>query len=474
MESMRATYHWLASLAKAQTFPSTEIASESSEREPLRLSTDEGDDDTAYANGRRPEEHQDVEEMPFSWLDYAVFLLLGVAMLWAWNMFLAAGPYFQKRFKGDDWILRNFQPTELSVSTVVNLGCVALLANMQAKASYTRRIIVALVVNVAAFTLLAMSTRIATGVSPASYFGFLIFQVLVAAFATGMLQNGVFAYVSGFGREEYTQGIMTGQAVAGVAPCVVQIVSVLSAPDSSAVGDTVTESSSSALAYFLTATGISFATLLAFLHMAARKQRQHRYKRVADESAGVEPDAVPQSERPSVPLATLLAKTRWLASAVFLTFAITMIYPVFTQKIQSVRDIDSAPRLFQPSTFIPLAFLFWNAGDLTGRLLTAVPAIRVTSKPKLVLAMALSRLVFLPLYHLCNIDGNGAVVSSDIFYLVAVQFAFGLTNGFVGSTCMMGAVEYVDPDEREAAGGFMGLCLVAGLTAGSLLSFLVT
>jgi equilibrative nucleoside transporter 1/2/3 len=36
---------------------------------------------------------------------------------------------------------------------------------------------------------------------------------------------------------------------------------------------------------------------------------------------------------------------------------------------------------------------------------------------------------------------------------------------------MMGFVEYVDPDEREAAGGFMSLSLVAGLTAGSFLSF---
>lgn len=38
---------------------------------------------------------------------------------------------------------------------------------------------------------------------------------------------------------------------------------------------------------------------------------------------------------------------------------------------------------------------------------------------------------------------------------------------------MMGAGEWVDVEEREAAGGFMGLMLVAGLTVGSLLSFAV-
>lgn len=86
---------------------------------------------------------------------------------------------------------------------------------------------------------------------------------------------------------------------------------------------------------------------------------------------------------------------------------------------------------------------------------------------------SLARAVFIPLYFLCNIHGKGAVVASDAFYLVVVQFLFGLTNGYLGSTCMIGAGVWVDVEEREAAGGFMGLMLVGGLTVGSLLSFLV-
>jgi equilibrative nucleoside transporter 1/2/3 len=77
------------------------------------------------------------------------------------------------------------------------------------------------------------------------------------------------------------------------------------------------------------------------------------------------------------------------------------------------------------------------------------------------------------MYFLCNIKGKGASVSSDFFYLVIVQFLFGLSNGYLGSSCMMGSGDWVAPDEREAAGGFMGLMLVAGLTVGSLLSFLL-
>ncbi len=66
---------------------------------------------------------------------------------------------------------------------------------------------------------------------------------------------------------------------------------------------------------------------------------------------------------------------------------------------------------------------------------------------------------------------RGAVVNSDLFYLLLVQLPFGLTNGWLASDCMMAAGERVDESEREASGAFMGLCLVAGLTAGSLLSF---
>lgn len=151
-----------------------------------------------------------------------------------------------------------------------------------------------------------------------------------------------------------------------------------------------------------------------------------------------------------------------------------MVFPVFTQKIESVNPPSEGDgfSITQPSAFIPLAFLFWNAGDLIGRILTGVPAFRMTGSPKLLLVAAVSRVVFIPMYLLCNISGKGARVSSDVFYLVIVQLLFGLTNGFIGSTCMMGAVDWVDAEEREAAGGFMGLCLIGGLTAGSLLSFL--
>ncbi|KAK1073097.1 hypothetical protein LTR12_004885 [Friedmanniomyces endolithicus] len=443
-------------------------------------------DDTSDSNDQDHPPRSRGSKHGFSYINYTIFFLLGMSMLWAWNMFLAAGPYFQMRFRGDAWIFENFQASEISVSTATNLVAVLVLARLQANASYSGRILSSLVINTAVFLVLSLFTKAFLDISARGYFGILMIAMFSASLATGLCQNGVFAYVSGFGEPRYTQGIMTGQAVAGVLPCIAQIVSVLSvsSPEKKPRHDTTFPRDStiapspappevqpnSAFAYFLTATIISVITLLAFLYFLARTGQQPQTLQNANNSE--EPSDEPGT-RKTVPLLVLLSKLRWPASAVFVTFAITMVSPVFTQRIVSVRPPSQQPAILQPACFIPLAYLFWNTGDLVGRLLTAIPSLSLVRRPKLLLFLAASRIIFPGLYYLCNIRGRGAVVHSDFFYLVVVQLLFGITNGYLGSICMIGASEWVAPEEREAAGGFMGLCLVAGLTVGSLASFAV-
>ncbi|CBX97517.1 hypothetical protein IAQ61_007073 [Plenodomus lingam] len=423
-------------------------------------------------------EHISTEEQVFSWTDYSVFVLLGVAMLWAWNMFLAAAPYFQHRFASNDNLLRNFQSAILSVSTVGNLGSMLVLTKLQARANYPKRITAALALYASAFTLLAMSTKLFLDVSAGLYFAFLMILVLVASLATGLCQNGVFAYVSGFGREEYTQAIMTGQGIAGVLPAMTQIITVLCVPPKQQHGNASLpqESSTSAFVYFLTATAVSAATLLAFFYLLSRPSSKARMLRTPSTDYETLSHASPAapSERKSIPLLYLFSKLRYLALGVFTTFFLTMFFPVFTVQILSTTPLTpTTPRILHPPAFIPLAFFFWNLGDLVGRTLPALPFLRLAHRPRLVLLLSLLRVVFIPLYMLCNIGGRGAAVHSDLFYLVVVQGGFGVTSGYLGSSCMMGFGEFVDAHELEAAGGFMSLCLTAGLAAGSLASFLV-
>jgi equilibrative nucleoside transporter 1/2/3 len=403
-------------------------------------------------------------------------------------MFLAAAPYFQKRFESDDWILENFQSAIISVSTFTNFMAMLILTNIQYTANYPFRINSALMMNVGIFALLTMSTKWFLDVSAGCYLAFLLVMVALSAWAAGLIQNGAFAFAASFGKPEYTQAVMAGQGVAGVLPAVVQLVSVLAVPPTA--GEDGAQASpprqtqdaspprehevgSAAFMYFLTAVAISIVAFIAFIPLVRRHNHlieERMMNQMAESLTSVE--EAERAARKVVGMAQLLRKLHWLSAAVFMCFAVAMFFPVFTAKIVSVRD-PSDPgtgQLFQHAAFISLGFLSWNMGDLLGRMSTMLP-LSLRHRPAVLFGISLARVLFLPLYMLCNIRGQGAVISSDAFYLLLVQFPYGLTNGWLGSSCMMAAGEWVDEGEQEAAGGFMGLCLVAGLTVGSLLSF---
>lgn len=394
-------------------------------------------------------------------------------------MFLAAAPYFQSRFANNDSLLSSFQSAIISVGTITNLGSMLVLGNLQAKASYPKRIVSALALNVVVFALLSISTTYFRSISAGGYLAFILIMVFATSIATGLCQNGAFAFASSFGRPEYIQAIMTGQGIAGVLPSVAQIVSVLAVPKqdnwsdngSDDAGSPIQDTSTSAFVYFLTAMIISAATLLAVLPLI------RKHNRIIESQMMTSMTSIEEAERAMrkvISMGTLYKKLHWLAAAVFLCFTVTMFFPVFTGKVVSVTPDDEASRLLQPATFIPLGFLFWNVGDLSGRLLTLLPATNLRHRPVILFIISVLRIGHLPLYFLCNIQGNGAFINSDLFYLVIVQLPFGITNGFLGSSCMMAAGDWVDDSEREAAGGFMAINLVAGLTTGSLLSFVAS
>ncbi|ERT01861.1 hypothetical protein HMPREF1624_00155 [Sporothrix schenckii ATCC 58251] len=467
----------------------------SDERMPLAL---EDDRHSGYASSLMEGELEDDGggAAPFSWVEYSIFVLIGVAMLWAWNMFMAAAPYFQMRFAADPAIRDMFQSTIISVSTCANLAAMLILTNIQYSASYPFRINTALVMNVVVFGLLTASTSVFLHVASGVYLLFLVVMVAGSAWACGLIQNGAFAFAASFGRPEYTQAIMAGQGVAGVLPPLAQMVTVLvfppplppppPGPAAVHLRSAEAEAGTSAFYYFLTAVVISVVALVAFQPLARRHDRivETRMAQALSESMASIEDAE-RAARKVVGLKTLFFKMHWVALSVFICFVITMFFPVFTPKVLSVRTVlgdpatgggaaASVPAILRPPAFIPLAFFFWNLGDLLGRITTMLPVPEVLQRrPVLLFAFGLARLVFLPLYFLCNLGGRGAVVNSDLFYLLLVQLPFGLSSGWLSSTAMMTAGEWVEDGEREAAGGFMGLCLVAGLTVGSFLSFTV-
>jgi equilibrative nucleoside transporter 1/2/3 len=166
-----------------------------------------------------------------------------------------------------------------------------------------------------------------------------------------------------------------------------------------------------------------------------------------------------------------LSKTlKWPALANFSCLCISSVTPVFVAKITSVVPGTDVPLLLRPDAFIPIAIVLWNLGDLTGSILS-VSSHFLIRFPFILFILSLGRICFIPLYLMCNIDGRGSL-AGDWFYLVIVQFGFGISHGWLSGSSMMGVPKWVAEEDCEEAGAFMGMTLVAGLVAGSMLGLL--
>lgn len=139
----------------------------------------------------------------------------------------------------------------------------------------------------------------------------------------------------------------------------------------------------------------------------------------------------------------------------------TLIFPVFASSVES--------QTISKKLFIPLAFLVWNIGDLFGRILCASPYFLIKQEKKLI-AYSVARVVFIPLFLMCNIKNRGSSVG-DTGYLL-IQLLFGLTNGQLFSSSYMCVGGLLDTEgEQQAAAAFTALLINVSLLVGSLASF---
>lgn len=92
------------------------------------------------------------------------------------------------------------------------------------------------------------------------------------------------------------------------------------------------------------------------------------------------------------------------------------------------------------------------------------------------LVLSIIRIGFIPLFVLCNVNPNNRETSqvlfeSDTVYII-LMILFSVSNGYVGSICMMNAPQTCQAEEQQTAASLMVAFLGLGLGAGSALSFL--
>jgi len=132
------------------------------------------------------------------------------------NTIVAAAPYFRSRFESNDWILHHYESAIIFVFSCTILISMLVLTRMHTGARYKRRVYVSLSIYLLVSSSLAISSIIGYDSSPVTYFVFTLVASSMVGIANGLSQNGVFAFVSGRGRPEYTQAVILGSALAGI------------------------------------------------------------------------------------------------------------------------------------------------------------------------------------------------------------------------------------------------------------------
>lgn len=462
---------------------------------------DRPDDPSIFSLGRW--------KFTLSQLQYLTFTVIGIALLWPWNCFLSASAYYGERFFHTTPLVKVYSLTMMSVSTIVSMAYSYYLSQAQRGVDYKKRINTGLFATIIVFVLMAISciSDLFIRMNDYVFFAFLMIMVLVSAMATCLAQNGTMATVNVLG-QIYTNAVMVGQAIAGTLPAVALIISILivgiKPRDVTAqLNDDsyYVDKNFGVFLYYITASLVSIASI-ALLALTGYVKSEAQYRSlnqlleegeidtmnsaVTDESeidlgssdngkANNSNEAgLPHSES-YVPFGVMWSKLKLIVVTIFLTFGVTLIFPVFASIVESV-NAESESLFFHKSIYIPFIYVVWNLGDLLGRIFCgAANSVFLVRQPSHLIIYSLLRFLYIPLFMTCNIHplGQDAIIPSDLWYIL-LQFTFGFSNGQLATSCFMVVGDHCDnDDEKKAAGGFTTVFLSSGLAVGSVLSYLL-
>ncbi|TEB04029.1 nucleoside transporter [Coprinellus micaceus] len=399
-----------------------------------------------------------------------ISFILGCAVLLPWNVTITAMPYFLARLQGSSLksTFGSYLTTTFTLSNFIFLAHATITSKHIRPSNRTRSMIIWLTVLNA---LLTISTFFVP--STGLFAIFVLFNGATQAAAGAYFQTSTIAVASLFGPSA-VQAMMSAQ-----------LPQTLGKPRNFA-GDGSAEEKS-AFFFFLLATVFLVVTYFAHEYLV----RMPLYARVAGSleeggkitlpSEGHQRSvsrARSEVEDSSSVLRVAKANINY-EIAVACVFMITLsVFPPITLSIQPTNPT------FHPLLFSAVHFLVFNIGDFLGRWVCSFPFMLIWSGKRL-LSISIARVLFIPLFLLCNIQRPSSdtpttpFINSDITFFL-ILLVFGWSNGYTSSLCMMAApsVEHnpmlkgrvADVDVAATVASF---CLVGGLVLGSIASFAV-
>ncbi|WWD15728.1 hypothetical protein CI109_100150 [Kwoniella shandongensis] len=462
---------------------STDTTSRPSPGEYQALAVSVGDEATS------PEQEFALKERRNDWRVYLCFWALGAGVLMSWNALICTFPLLISFFPPESSArssLASVLATSYCFGNLFFLGLAQRQVGQTPPSARLRWSLLLILITslVLTFPLLPL---IFPTLPPSILFPALIATTIILSLSTAYLQSSVFALSSLWGSNQVI-AVMSGQGgIAVLVSGVQSFLAILSATSSSSPprGGNEEEQVSKLAGVGLWALGSIGIVGCLFAHNYLVKHPE--YEAVLNPAI-----ASPQDEDLTLGVGAVVgkeeSKTRkvfrknaLLETAVAWVFVVTLsVFPPVTTKILSTHH--PVPRLLQPDVFIPLHFLIFNIGDYLGRTyLPSISFLLLTSHSHILLA-SFARTLFVPLLFACNVTPRSIdsvpVINSDLAYFGIILF-FGITNGYIGSLCMIVASSpalnpKLEEDEKDVAGTLASFCLVAGLAGGSLSSFAVT
>lgn len=415
-----------------------------------------------------------------------IIFILGVGTLLPWNFFITASQYFNgrlsekhnsssnssatpvKNYNYDSWMALLSQ-LPLLLFTLLN-SCLYQHVRERIRVSFSLVSILLL------FGLTAALVRV--HMHPDIFFSITMATVWFINMSGAVLQGSLFGLVGLF-PPRYSTFFMSGQGLAGIFAAVAMLLSILCNADSSLA----------ALGYFITPCVATFLTLICYLLLPHLDFARFYMSRSLDyepetskellngsgaKAKELEASGNVKMEKEDGQRLSVFAvfKKIWLmALCISCVFAVTLsVFPVITVRVQTVYKENKAwVKVFT----CVCCFIVFNVMDVVGRstpYLVQWPA----RQSRLFPAAVLSRVVFVPLLMMCNVqDSKLCVLFSHDVAFVLLMALFSFTNGYLATLCMAYAPQFVCSKDVETAGSLMTFFLVLGLAIGAALSFLL-
>ncbi|KAM6909499.1 equilibrative nucleoside transporter 2-like [Xenentodon cancila] len=442
-----------------------------------------------------------------------IFFILGLGTLLPWNFFMTASLYFQGRLNTTDIVngtvvVRreyHFNNWMTLLSQLPLLLFTLLNSFLYQRISEAMRIAGSLVCILLLFILTAVLVKVT--MEEDQFFSVTMATIWFINSFGAVVQGSLFGLV-GLLPQKYSAIFMSGQGLAGTFAAVAMLLAITSDADSE----------SAALGYFITPCVGTLITLFSYLLLPRLDFAQFylnpsgKYEEGATDellndgsrvengklnghaNGSVTSDAATGGNRPETEVEPGPDRTRqaflsleqiekeqakssviqvfkkiWvMAVCVTLVFTVTLsVFPAVTVDVRT-----SFPGRWERFFISVCCFLIFNINDWIGRTITTW--IRWPRKEsRLFPALVVSRVVFIPLLMLCNVQSRSylPVYFKHDAIFTAIMTLFSLSSGYFVCLSMSYAPQMVETKDAETAGALMTFFLALGLSIGAALSF---